>query len=554
MNRRIAVISSIFLIGGAFGCQAILGIDDTSFQSPDTNDAASDATSPDGGPGSDGATADGGTDAATSAALSFSPARVFVRAGGAADVTVTLNRNGFAGAATIALVSVGDAGASADGGDSDDGGPDASEPATPSGADGVSIPTLTIPSGSNTGTLHVFASASAPLGVNTLDFTVDAGSMQSVSVPVLIAGPAGTVDPTFGTNGIVDDVSGGKATCVAIADDDSVYVAGNGSSGWLVRHYDSSGIADATFDGAMAAALASATGSVARIAVHGSAFVLGGQDGNGKLTLRKYTTSGLVDATFGVDGMYQMQEGAGAVFPGNVNGVAFSSTGLVLATARNTTQNVTYAFRFHPSANEDRYAYPSTVESADVRLDTTGNIIVGGSQAWPDGGVNWFASRLDGTFQDAGTQVSGSPSFDIGAVRAAVTPDGRLAVVGVNDAQLPRGAFATFDQSTLNSELVVNAPNGGDSDNGYSAIAGQSDGKILVSGSAGGMMTYTFVRRYDVDAAVDTSFGNDGIFSVNEMNFGPETFFEDIAIDSWGRIVAVGYNTSIGLYMTRIWP
>ncbi|MEO7111838.1 MAG: hypothetical protein ABI183_15455, partial [Polyangiaceae bacterium] len=126
------------MLSAAAGCQAILGIDDTSFQNGDADtedgatseDASTDALQP----------SDSGTDAEPSSpAVTFSPARVFVNQGHKVDVTVTLARNGFTGDATLALASVGDAGVTFDGGA--DGG----------GADGIGAATLTIPHGSNTG-------------------------------------------------------------------------------------------------------------------------------------------------------------------------------------------------------------------------------------------------------------------------------------------------------------------------------------------------------------------------------------------------------------------
>ncbi len=99
--RSAAPISAAacFALISAAGCQAILGIDDTTFTPG--GDASPEG---DGGPSGDGSFGDGspsdasgdsGTDATAPSILSFSPSRLFLRQGGTADIGVTLARGTF---------------------------------------------------------------------------------------------------------------------------------------------------------------------------------------------------------------------------------------------------------------------------------------------------------------------------------------------------------------------------------------------------------------------------------------------------------------------------
>jgi len=536
-NRRFAFFSSLFLIGGAVGCQAIFGIDDTTFSPSGGDDASSGDGASDGSIGDGAATDAPSGDAATNASLAFSPARLFITESETVDVAVTLARNGFTGAATITLASVADAGVTPDGG------PDAS------GANGIGAPELTIPAGSNTGTLHVSAAATATLGLTSLDFTLSADRTSAVALTTLVGGAAGTVDTTFGTSGVVANAAGVQWNSVAIAADDSFYVTGGG---WVVHHYFADGTEDTAFDNAMATALSGFGGTSTRIAVDGTTLAIGGQDVNSDFAIRKFTTAGVSDPTFGAAGIYYLQRGAGGFYRGSVSGLAFSAAHEILATGVNSDNNNGIALRFRAGAT-DTYAYGAEVALAGIRADTTGDLVVGGNTTEADAGATWFAQRLNATFGDAGVQTNGNPSVQVVARQMVVSPNQQIAMGGVTEYSLA-GGFASFDQTTLAPALLVNIPHSGGSDDGFSSIAAQADSKLLLSGNGGGSMTNTFVRRYFADGGLDTSFGNAGQFTIGEMNFGPETFFYDLAVDSWGRIIVVGRNTALGGYITRLWP
>ncbi|HEX4150048.1 MAG TPA: delta-60 repeat domain-containing protein, partial [Pirellulales bacterium] len=86
------------------------------------------------------------------------------------------------------------------------------------------------------------------------------------------------------------------------------------------------------------------------------------------------------------------------------------------------------------------------------------------------------------------------------------------------------------------------------------AIAVQSDGKVIVAGSASddgrGDMEFT-IGRYNVDGTVDSSFGNGGLEQIQMEGFGDQdhdSAINAIAIQPDGKIVVTGsaYNWDTG--------
>ncbi|MEM7454635.1 MAG: LamG-like jellyroll fold domain-containing protein, partial [Planctomycetota bacterium] len=71
----------------------------------------------------------------------------------------------------------------------------------------------------------------------------------------------------------------------------------------------------------------------------------------------------------------------------------------------------------------------------------------------------------------------------------------------------------------------------------------QADGKFIV---VGGVDNESFVARFDANGVLDTTFDTDGIFTV-DMSASTSEYLRDVVIQPDGRIVAVGYaNISAG--------
>ncbi len=134
-----------------------------------------------------------------------------------------------------------------------------------------------------------------------------------------------------------------------------------------------------------------------------------------------------------------------------------------------------------------------------------------------------------------------NPAQDI-----AIQPDGKLVVAGYAEKfsdddfavarYNPDGSLDTsFDDD---GKIITDL---GFWDYGRS-VAIQPDGKIVVAGASGQYPNYDFaVVRYNSDGSLDTSFDGDGKITTD---FGSNDDGSDVAIQSDGKIVVIGYTES----------
>ena len=128
--------------------------------------------------------------------------------------------------------------------------------------------------------------------------------------------PDGTLDPTFGSAGIVQSPAG-TASAVALQPDGKIVAAGTASSQIRVVRYNTDGSLDQSFgSGGVVTTAAGAFGSDAKALVlqPDGKIVVGGDSSDGSETqfaLVRYDANGSLDATFGSGGVVTTQVGAG---------------------------------------------------------------------------------------------------------------------------------------------------------------------------------------------------------------------------------------------------
>src|SRR5512145_3338275 len=114
----------------------------------------------------------------------------------------------------------------------------------------------------------------------------------------------GTLDPTFGTNGIaVTDLGGSSDSGVnlVLQPDGKIIMTGfNGSASFIVR-YNANGTLDNTF-GTGGKITADVRGR-ARVALQTDGKLVVGGELNGGFALARYTSAGTLDGTFGTNGV-----------------------------------------------------------------------------------------------------------------------------------------------------------------------------------------------------------------------------------------------------------
>ena len=313
----------------------------------------------------------------------------------------------------------------------------------------------------------------------------------------------GSLDSSFGTGGLAV-LAGFRALSVALDGDGRIVIAGyvhNGAnSDFALARYNSDGTLDTTFgDGGIQSTdfgsedfgQSVAVQSDGKIVVAGYAYT--GFDGT-SLAVARYNADGTLDASFGTSGKLTTD-----FYGGNdaAYSLAVQSDGKIVVAG--CTQE----------GDSDLFALARY--NTDGSLDTS------------------FSSDGLATADFAGTAF---------AYGLALQADGKIVVAGRNGADF---ALARFNadgalDATFSSDGLLTTDFGG-LDYGRSVTI-QPDGQIVVAGYAHNGSDYDFaVCRYNADGTLDTSFGTAGKRTVD---LGGADYGRAMAIQSDGRILLVG--------------
>lgn len=362
-------------------------------------------------------------------------------------------------------------------------------------------------------------------------------SVAEVTTSVTRFNADGSLDTSFGTGGkVTTDIAGGfaqeRARAVAIQSDGKIVVAGEASlpSGDLavaIVRYNADGTLDDKFGAGGKAFNAPAVKGRAfdvaiqpdgRIVIVGDAPLTNATQDFGDFLIARYTTGGVLDATFGISGQV----------------VEDMSSGTDLA--------------------------------RNVVVQPNGAIVVSGDPIGTDPSLRTSVARFnangtfDTTFNGAGKLVLAGAHVGRGL---AVQPDGRILLagsMGVNNVPndfthfcvIRLNADGTFDNS-FGSGGTVTTSLTGLTDVAH-AVTLQADGKIVVAGE-GNLVNPNFaLTRYNTNGSLDTSFAVDGKLVVDF--FGFEDRAENVAVQADGKIVAGGlaHQVTDGYGLVRVNP
>jgi uncharacterized delta-60 repeat protein len=294
--------------------------------------------------------------------------------------------------------------------------------------------------------------------------------------------PSGSLDPTFGTGGIVKTFKIGTTsiaqleanaapeypygvTQAALQSDGKIVAVGGAS--YLVR-YNSNGSVDTTF-GVMGLVTVPSGFSVASVLIEpgNGAIVVGGRY-NSALAMLRYTPTGTLDSTFGSGG-----EVVTSIVGGN---------------------------------GGNGYRTPLALENGDI--------VVGG------GGTTDFAlarytlsGSLDTTFGSGGivTTAMGSEPY---ISNLLVQPNGQIVAVGTLGALGGNWKLARYNlngslDSTFGSGGIVTTNITGADWTDNAAL--QTNGQIVVVGWSDNPLIHFDIGVYNTNGSLDTSFGSGGI-------------------------------------------
>ncbi|WP_406104487.1 calcium-binding protein [Streptomyces sp. NBC_01003] len=320
----------------------------------------------------------------------------------------------------------------------------------------------------------------------------------------------GSLDTSFDGDGLVlTDVSGGDediANGVAVQPDGKIVVVGrsvdpvSGGNRFTVVRYNSNGSLDTGFDGDGIALTDFGTGAQEAFAVTvqaNGAIVAVGESGP-NVALARYNPDGSLDTGFDGDGKVTTGFAGGSA---TAYDVAMQSDGRIVVTGR-------AGYNFPANASDFALARYNSDGSLDTGFSGDGKVTTPFADADVAAGVK---VQTDGKIVVAGTS-----DFDFALAR--YNPDGSLDTGFSGD-----GKVATsFGAGTLD---------------GSSDLALQSDGKIVAAGISQADFA---VARYNADGSLDGGFGTGGKVTTDVSSFGYFDTASAVAVQSDGKIVASG--------------
>ena len=330
----------------------------------------------------------------------------------------------------------------------------------------------------------------------------------------------GSLDSTFGTNGIVLVSVGGlsdAASSVAIQTDGKIVIGGstyNTTLDFLAIRFLTDGTLDTTFSGdGIAIIPIGSTNDVCRdiLIQSDGKIILSGKSqvssGSNAFGLARLNTDGSLDTNFGTGGVLTTIFGTNSGDFSDCLGIGLQSNGKIVATGE-----------------FGQFSGPGAMPFA--RYNTDGS--------------------LDNTFGSGGQMLIFQDTTFSDGLGITIQSDDKIIIIS-DDSQMSQDndlVIARLDQdgnpdNTFGSNGVVISDLFGADDYGSSVIM-QPDGKILVSGYAfnGTSLMDPFVARFNTNGTSDLTFGTSGaVFS--DFGTGGNTS-SSLALQSDGKIVIGG--------------
>jgi uncharacterized delta-60 repeat protein len=356
--------------------------------------------------------------------------------------------------------------------------------------------------------------------------------------------PAGSLDPSFSTDGYDEAFNGGFATSVATQGEKIVAVGLSDAGSFVAVRYNADGSLDSSFDNdgireltdvAVNPGLENHYEPTVVAKADGSMFIVGTSD-TGQLFVISLNNDGSLNGGFDDDGLYTTLSTA------NVAGGAMSGASLYVA---GSTGGTAFISRFNSSGVEQ--IAPGDVEGLHL-LDADHSNTVVSFDASADGGTMAVATTdslilLNGAGVELGAPVSlVTDAYAVDLYDVAVHSNGDVYATGIAQA-LAEGPNQ-FQTGLGVWRYTTNALAPSFGDDGVAVNFGIVQGTgievdsngIVVTGISGGGAT---VARYGFDGELDGAFGDGGVTTSPELGSGAIAF--DVAL-SPTAIAVVGVS------------
>ena len=372
----------------------------------------------------------------------------------------------------------------------------------------------------------------------------------------------GSLDVTFGTAGIIT-TSFGATTAVsksmAIQTDGRIVMAGyhfNGSiETFALARYNTDGTLDNTFDGdgRLTTVVGTADSRANSIAIQadGKIVVAGvARNSNNDFALARYNTNGSLDVTFDGDGLVTTAIGTSG---DEANSIVIQTDGKIVVAGSSFIGGITWDFslaRYNADGSLDITfdvdgKLTTAIGTSDdfaysIALQTDGKIVIGGNSDI-GGNLDFSLARynndgsLDNTFDGDG-KLTVSIGFATNAAAVAIQTDGKILITGGTGSDFALARYNTNGSldNSFNSTGIVQTPVGTSNSAAARSIAIQTDGKIVVAGTAfvtGNGRDLALVR-YNPNGSLDNTFDGDGKVTthINGNDFGNATKISGLRI------------------------
>jgi uncharacterized delta-60 repeat protein len=344
----------------------------------------------------------------------------------------------------------------------------------------------------------------------------------------------GTLDSSFGTGGIVTSnfgiTDGAAVTAIAIQPNGQIVAAAVGDFflEGSVGRFNPDGSVDTTFGNggfAISRSLTSGAGTLSFMALQadGKILVTGGG------LIGRYTSTGQLDTTFGTNGIAPLTSVLATAIALQSDGKILVTTGLGAA-----PPTLTMA-QFLPAPLAGSISRYNTNGSLDTNFGVSGQAACVASAAA-------IAIQSNGKIVVAGTIPSALMTTSSGGVTVINNQTG-FGVVRYNSNGSVDTTFNPGGGIGSGGGVITGFGNSFPAGSAF-ALAIQSNGEIVVAGQAGIGNQYfassSFVlARYTTTGHLDTTFGSNGIV-ITTLSPGPISFVSALAVQSDGKIVAVG--------------
>lgn len=395
--------------------------------------------------------------------------------------------------------------------------------------------------------------------------------------PIFLSAQDGTLDPTFGNNGILvgDFAETTRFEAMALQDDGKILAVGARGLELMVARFLPDGSSDNSFGtngffyddmDAAAGAYQVLIQSDGKILVFGTVRVAPSKFA--LLAARLEEDGSGYDTSFGTDGKY-INQISGSSFPeDDILDAIFLSDGKIGIAGRSYSgqrDNVIIG-RLTADGQNDPSFGDEGITLIDLNTFSRANAIVEA-----DNGDLVITGTTDSrSIFIARFDENGNPNSNFGIDGFSFFNEASNINNGANDMiALPDGQFLVggnaFDFDNVDNDIVLYLFNADGSfntnfgTNGFlkvprgdnesiQSLVFQADGAVLAGGSTGGFNSKFAITRFTEDAGLDTSFGNNG-WSVNDIGpgFNGDGITDLVQLND-GDIAAVGYTLEDNTY------